>query len=122
MEFINRITESDNLNQIIAELLLQIEGDFDLGILYICPFPPYDPLELFQALKAKGKIRHLICCSCAGIIGGEREIEGRPSASLMLMRLPQVKIIPFAISQPVLETIKVKEDWYNFLEVYPNEK
>jgi len=122
MEFINRITEAGNLPQITTELLMGIEGDFDLGILYICPWPPYDPLELFQALKLKSNIRHLICCSCAGIIGGEREIEGRPSASLMLMRLPQVKIVPFVISQPMLETIKVKEDWYNFLEVYPNEK
>ena len=121
MEFINRITEAGNLSQITADLLMDVEGDFDLGILYICPWPPYDPVELFQTLKAKGKIRHLICCTCAGIIGGEREIEGRPAASLMLMRLPQVKILPFALSQPVLEAIKVKEDWYNFLEVYPNE-
>jgi len=121
MEFINRITQAGNSTQIVSELLAGMEGNFDLGILYVCPWPPYDPLELFQAVKARGNIRHLICCTCAGIIGGEQEIEGRPSASLMLMRLPQVKIVPFAISQSVLETIKVKEDWYNFLEVYPNE-
>ncbi len=122
MEFTNRITEANNVPQIISELLMGIEGDFDLGILYVCPWPPYDPLELFHALKAQGKMRHLICCTCAGIIGAEREIEGRPSASLMLMRLPQVKITPFALTQPVLEAIKNKEDWYNFFEVYPNEK
>jgi len=121
VEFINRITEAGNLSQITAELLRGVDGDFDLGILYVCPWSPYDPLELFQALKTLCKVRHLICCPCAGIIGSEREIEGRPSASLMLMRLPLVKIVPFALSQPVLETIKVKEDWYNFLEVYPNE-
>jgi len=122
MEFINRLSEASHLSQITSDLLLDVPGEFDLGILYVCPWPPYDPLELFQALKAKGKIRHLICCTCAGIIGTEREIEGRPSASLMLMRLPQVKITPFVLNQPVLETLKVKEDWYNFLEVYPNEK
>ncbi len=122
MEFINRITEAGSSTQIVSELLTGVEGDFDLGILYICPWPSYDPLSIFQDLKAKGNIRHLICCTCAGIIGATREIEGRPSASLMLMRLPQVKIVAFALSQPVLETIKVKEDWYNFLEVYPNEK
>jgi len=122
MEFINRITEAGSLPQIISELLLGIEGDFDLGILYVCPWSPYDPLELFQAIKEHGNIRHLICCPCAGIVGGEREIEGRPSASLMLMRLPQVKIVPFALSQAVLETLKLKEDWYDLLEVYPNEK
>jgi small ligand-binding sensory domain FIST len=122
MEFINRITEADNPPQIMADLLMQIQGEFDLGILYICPWPPYEPLELFQAVKARGKIRHLICCTCAGIIGNAREIEGRPSASLMLMRLPQVKIVPFTLNQPVLESIKEKADWYNFFEVYPNEK
>ena len=122
MEFINRITEAGNLSQIISELLMGVEGDFDLGILYVCPWAPYDPLELFQALKDRGNTRHLICCTCAGIIGGAREIEGRPSASLMLMRLPQVKVLPFVISQSILETMKVKEDWYNFLEVYPTEK
>jgi len=122
MEFINRITEADHSSQIIAELLMRLEGNFDLGILYICPWPPYDPLKLFRAIKARGNIRHLICCTCAGIIGGEREIEGRPSASLMLVRLPQVKLVPFALTQPVLESIKVNEDWYNLLDVYPNEK
>jgi small ligand-binding sensory domain FIST len=121
MEFINRITEADNLPQIISELLESLEGDFDLGILYVCPWPPYDPQELFEAIKSKGHLRHLICCTCAGIIGAEREIEGRPSASLMLMRLPEVKITPFVLSQTMLETLKSKEDWYNFLEVYPNE-
>ena len=105
MEFINRISEAGNLDQIISELLMNVEGDFDLGILYVCPWTPYDPMALSQVLKTKGHMRHLICCTCAGIIGGEQEIEGRPSASLMLMRLPHVKIVPFAISQPVLETI-----------------
>jgi small ligand-binding sensory domain FIST len=122
MEFINRLTEADNLPKIMADLSAGIAGDFDLGILYVCPWAPYDPLELFQALKAKVQVRHLICCTCAGIIGTEREIEGRPSASLVLMRLPLVKIMPFSIVQPVLETIKTKEDWYNFLDVYPNER
>jgi small ligand-binding sensory domain FIST len=122
MEFINRITEANNPSGIIAELLTETGGDFDLGILFLRPGPSYDPWELFQALKSKAKARHLICCTCAGIIGSLREIEGRPSASLMLMRLPDVRIMPFALTQPVLETLSKKEDWYNFFEVYPNEK
>jgi small ligand-binding sensory domain FIST len=121
MEFINRLTEAGKQPQIIDDLLAQVEGDFDLGILYTCPWSPYDPQELFNAVKSRGRVRHLICCTCAGTIGSEREIEGRPSASLMLMRLPAVKIVPFAISQPVLEALKSKEDWYNLLEIYPNE-
>ncbi len=122
MEFINRITEAAHIDVIAQDLLDKADGEFDLGILFVCPWPPYDPSALCQTLKAKGKIRHLLCCTCAGIIGTEREIEGRPCASLMLVRLPEVKITPFALSQPVLETMKAPEDWYNFFEVYPNEK
>ncbi|MDE1920316.1 MAG: FIST C-terminal domain-containing protein [Candidatus Omnitrophica bacterium] len=122
MEFINRITEAGDLSQITDDLLKDVRGDFDLGVLYICPWPPYDPVQVFQALKQKVNVRHLICCSCAGVIGAGREIEGRPSASLMLMRLPQVKVSPFALTQPVLESLKEKEDWWRLLEVYPNEK
>jgi len=122
LEFINRITQARAYASIISELFFGVEGDFDLGILYVCPGGAYDPLELCQALRGRGRIRHLMCCTCAGVIGSEREIEGVPSASLMLMRLPQVKIAPFFLSQFVLETLKRKEDWYNFLDVYPNEK
>lgn len=121
MEFINRITQAEDASLITSELLKEVKGEFDLGVLYVCPWPPYDPVELFQTLKAEGKIRHLIACPCAGIIGGTREIENRPSASLMLMSMPQVKIVPFALTQSVLETIRTKEGWYNFFEVYPNE-
>ena len=122
MEFINRISEADNLSQIVTELSLNVEGDLDLGVLFVCPWPPFEPEELTQALKAKLNIRHMICCTCAGIVGSDREIEGRPAASLILMRLPGVKITPFIVTQPQLEGISSKEDWYNFLEVYPNEK
>jgi len=122
MEFINRITQAGSLAQIVSELLAGVEGHFDLGILYVCPGAPYEPSALCQAVSRGVSIRHLMCCTCAGTIGSGKEIEGRPSASVMLMRLPQVKIAPFVLSQNVLETLKTKEDWYNFLEVYPNEK
>ena len=93
MEFINRISEADNLSQIVTELSLNVEGDLDLGVLFVCPWPPFEPEELTQALKAKLNIRHMICCTCAGIVGSDREIEGRPAASLILMRLPGVKLV-----------------------------
>jgi small ligand-binding sensory domain FIST len=121
MEFINRITRANTPDQMVADLTT-VTGDFDWGVLYISPGTAYDPLELSQAVRRKTSIRHLIGCTCAGIIGGDREIEGTPSASLMLVRMGEVKITPFIISQPVLENLKTKEDWYNFLEVYPNEK
>ncbi len=122
MEFVNRITDKFERDQIMADLLGAVEGPFDLGILFVSPWHPYDPAELYKAIKAKVKIGHFLCCTCAGIIGSEREIEGHPSASLMLVRLPGVKVAPFYLSQVGLEGLKTPESWYNFLEVFPNEK
>ncbi len=122
MEFINRITDATDEDKITVDLLEGVEGEFDLAVLYVCPWQPYDPIELYESLRVGSKVRHFLCCTCAGIIGGELEIEGRPSASLMLMRLPQVKVTPFYLNQASLEGIKSPQDWYNFMEVYPNEK
>ncbi len=122
MEFINRITDATNEDQITADLLEGVEGDFDLAVLFVCPWQPYDPVELYESLRAGTHVRHFLCCTCAGIVGSEREIEGRPAASLMLVRLPGVKISPFYLNQAQLEDIHQPEDWYNFLDVYPNEK
>jgi len=121
MEFINRITERFERDWIITDLLDSVKGSFDLGVLFVSPWHPYDPRELYEALRSKAGIRHFLCCTCAGTIGSEREIEGRPSASLMLARLPGVKISPFYLSQAALEGLKTPEAWYHFLEVFPNE-
>jgi len=94
LEFIDRSTQANTPSQIIADLT-SVEGDFDLGVLYVSPGSSYDPLELSQAIRQKMSIRHLIGCTCAGIIGAGREIEGTPSAALMLVRMGQVKITPF---------------------------
>ena len=55
MEFINRITEADNLSQIVSELLMQVQGDFDsLGS---CIFAPGRRMTLWnysRPLKARG--------------------------------------------------------------------
>jgi small ligand-binding sensory domain FIST len=122
MEFINRLTEATELNQIASELLQGIEGEFDLAVLYVCPWEPYDPEDVYALLKSKLSVRYFLCCTCAGIVGAEREIEGRPSASLMLAHLPGVKVTPFSLIQSELESLEKPEDWYRTFEVYPNEQ
>jgi small ligand-binding sensory domain FIST len=122
MEFINRITETTLEDQIVPELLHNVSGEFDLAILFVCPWRPYDPAAIAEQIKAKVLVRHLIICTCAGVIGREHEVEGRPAASLLLMRMPHVKITPFYLDQPQLENLKEGKDWYEILEVYPNEE
>ncbi len=121
MQFTNRITEASDLEQILKDLTENVRGNFDLGVLFVSPWQPYNPQEIYKALKAQIKIKHFLCCTCAGIIGSEREIEGRPAASLLLAQLPNVTVSPFYINQVALEGLQTREALYNFFEIYPNE-
>ena len=121
MQFISRITEALDQEQILKDLTEDVRGTFDLAILFVAPWRPYDPQELYNALRKKIPARHFLCCTCAGIIGSEREIEGRPAASLLLARLPSVSINPFYLNQVELEGLQTPEALYNFFEIYPNE-
>jgi small ligand-binding sensory domain FIST len=121
MHFISRITEALDQEQILKDLTENISGPFDLGILFISPWQPYDSHEIYKDLAKKINIRHFLCCTCAGIIGSEREIEGRPAASLLLAKLPSVSISPFYLNQVELEGLKTSESLYDFFEIYPNE-
>ncbi len=121
MQFINRITEALDEEQILKDLTEGLSGHFDLAILFITPWQPYDPVKLYNSLAKQIGARHFLCCTCAGIVGSEREIEGRPAASLLLARLPSVSINPFYLNQIELEGLQTSEALYDFFEVYPNE-
>ncbi len=121
MEFINRFSQAGDEENVLRDLTHDVQGGFDLAILYVCPWQPYDPNRLYDLLKAKVAIKHFICCTCAGIIASQREVEGRPATSLMLARMPGVHIDPFVLNQIELENLKLPQDWYNFFEVFPHE-
>lgn len=122
MEFISRLADTLEKDRIVDQLLAGVSGSFDLGILFITPLAPYDAKTVYQQIENRVGIRNFLCCTCAGTIGNQREIEGRPSAALMLARLPDVSIKPFYLDQNQLEEFKKPEDLYKFFEVYPNEK
>lgn len=44
----------------------------------------------------------LIGCSADGVIGGAREIEGRPGLAVTAAHLPEVTLVPFSVSQGLL--------------------
>ncbi|MEI7997908.1 MAG: FIST N-terminal domain-containing protein [Candidatus Omnitrophota bacterium] len=121
MKFINRISEAQDQEQMLKDLAGDISGFFDLAILFITPWSTNDPVELYQDLAKRLSIKNFLCCTSAGIIGSEREIEGRPAASLLLAKLPGVTINTFYLNQAQLDGLKESVDLYNFFEIYPNE-
>jgi small ligand-binding sensory domain FIST len=122
MEFISRLADTTDPEHIVDQLLLDVSGQFDLGVLFVTPAIPYDPQDIYKEIESRVGIRNFLCCTCAGIIGNQREIEGAPSASLMLARLPDVSIKPFYIDQAELDQLNTSEELYDFFEVFPNEK
>ncbi len=122
MEFISRITTQTDCPKVIAELTEGLRQDFDLGFLFISSFSKTSTEEVIEFLSRRLKVKNLLGCTCAGIIGNQLEIERRPAASLILANLPGVKIVPFSVNQTQLDGLDKPEDWYNFLEVYPNER
>jgi small ligand-binding sensory domain FIST len=122
MEFISRLADTVEKNRIVDQLLAGVNGSFDLAILFVTPVGSYDAKEIYQEIEAKVCIRNFLSCTCAGIIGNQHEIEGRPSAVLMLARLPDVTIRPFYIDQNQLDELQKPEDIYKFFEVFPNER
>jgi small ligand-binding sensory domain FIST len=121
MEFASRTSTAVKAPQIIADLSDGVEGSYDVGFFFTAYGDKGQIDDVLKALPQKINIRNFIGCTCAGIIGTSDEIENRPAVSLILARLPGVRVVPFFINEAQLEQMKVAEDWYNFLEVYPNE-
>jgi len=122
MEFVSQITTSNDCYQIAEELTRGQTGSFDLGVLFVSAHRKDSIPAIIHVLREKIYIKNLIGCTSAGIIGASEEIERRPAATLILGRLPDVKITPFFMNQAQLEGLKSPVDWHNYFEVYPNER
>lgn len=121
MEFLSRMTKALEHSKIVDDLAKGQTGDFDLGILFLSASDTSAVSDILGQLRSRINVHNLIGCTCAGIIGDHDEIERQKATSLILGRLPNVKILPFLLTQPQLEGLKTPDDWYNFFEVFPNE-
>lgn len=122
MEFINRTSTSTNTDQIIADLSRDIDTNYDLGIMFFSKANYSLIKEVVEKLKKHTTIKNLIGCSSAGVIGSQEEIEHRAGLTLILAKLPGVKITPFSLQQAQFEKLHNKKDLYEYLEVFPNER
>ena len=122
MEFISKTSHAQECYKTVEELTSSTTDSYDLGFVFISSPNKVNAEEILMLLKKRINIRHFIGCSCAGVIGSEKEIERKPATVLILAKIPDVKFIPFSMKQTELEILNSKEDWYNFFEIFPNEK
>lgn len=122
MEFKSTISKSENPEQIVYQLTGRCGSDFDMGVLFITPHQKKHIQTIVQGINERMVIKNFLVCTCAGIIGSQVELENQVAASLFLARMPNVKLKPFYIDQEHIESINSNEDFYELLEIYPNEQ
>jgi small ligand-binding sensory domain FIST len=120
MEIINRTSRARTNDEVIRDLMAETSGTYDLGILFFSAIGQSAIDDILTGLSQMD-IKNLVGCTGAGIVSTFEEVEGEPAVSLMLARLPGVTIRPFSINQPQLESLTKPDDWYKYLEVFPNE-
>ena len=74
MEFINRFSTSSEIEKIAEELTDQLEGQYDLGFLFISTFNRTSTKIIAEQLRKRVAITNLLGCSCTGVIGTNKEI------------------------------------------------
>ncbi|MBI4061989.1 MAG: FIST C-terminal domain-containing protein [Elusimicrobia bacterium] len=94
----------------------------DLALAFVSEtFGDFDPSE-FSTLLAKdlAPLRAL-GCNASGVVAGRREVEMKPAISILAMRLPGVRVQPFAFAQAGLARLENGAALVGELDLYPNE-
>lgn len=123
MEFISRFTDRPEVDSAVCDLTSGLSGSFDYGILFIAGFGSQLIADISKKLQDRLSIKSLVGCSGYGVIGAQREVEGLYAISLLLGRLgTSDRVTAFHLEQDQFGELKTPEEWYELLDVYPNEK
>src|SRR3989338_3113656 len=121
MNFTNQISTATDPAKIVDELAQGKAEDYNIGFLFVSGLSNTAMAEVIALLRKRLKVDHLLGCTCAGIIGSEAEIERLPASTLILGKLPGVKILPFSLNQTQFDDFQQVDDWLQFFNVFPNE-
>lgn len=81
----------------------------------------FDPSILSGILAKELSPLRVLGCNASGVISGRREVEMAPAISILAMRLPGVKVQPFALSPAELGKFENGAALVAELDLYPNE-
>lgn len=80
-------------------------GAADLALLFVSAHYTEAAGEIAAAVRAGLSPGVLVGCTCEAVIGGDREIEGEPGATLLAARLPGVTVRPFHLGREEWEAL-----------------
>lgn len=128
MEWAAAVTVKRATSPAVADLVEQIQrrqgtGPFDLGFVFMHPSYFAAAGDLADELRSRLRLRHLIGCSGAGIIGLDQEIEHEPAISMLVGRLPHVTMSVFTIDQDQLEQSSDDPSYWQYqFEIAPAQR
>ncbi len=80
------------------------------------------PEEFCRELSVAFPSQVLIGCNSSGVVAGDAEIEMEPAISMLAMKLPDVKLIPFSMTPEAIESVHQGSDLINAIDIYPTDK
>jgi len=126
VKWVSSISHEKDLGRALTELRRDVRARLgapaDLLILFLTPHYEADYERVPEAVAGILSPALFVGCTGTGIIGNAREIEDRPSVSVIAASLPGVDITPFYVTEPDLPTLDAGPDqWYQALDVDPGE-
>jgi len=95
----------------------------DLAVCFVSEtYEGFSALELSEEIRDKTGAKMLIGCNSSGVIGDGAELEMEPGISVLAMRLPGVRIVPFSLTAVELEQMKSGAELIGDFDFYPTEK
>jgi small ligand-binding sensory domain FIST len=90
----------------------------DLGMFFASPLYP-DLQQLIELVHRRSASSVLVGCTGHGVIGAEREIEGRPGVSMLNLMLPATELFPKHVENRDFAHLRTNEAWRELLGVSP---
>lgn len=95
----------------------------DLALVFVSQvWDGFDARELPALIGKELAPRHALGCNASGAIAGRREVEGKPAVAVLAMRLPGVRVQPFAQTRAELERLEDGRALVAELDLYPTDR
>ncbi|MCA1688118.1 MAG: FIST C-terminal domain-containing protein [Actinobacteria bacterium] len=97
-------------------------GPVSLALAFVTPhFANFYP-RLYGLVNRYLEPGTLLGCSGGGVIGGEEEVERAPAVTLVVARLPEVRIEPFHLSGPLPDLDGPPDAWERLIGVHAQDE
>jgi len=109
---------------LVADIQKGLEGaNCDLVVFFVSEsYKELDPAVLSGVFRDKLSCRVILGCNSSGVIGSDSEIEMEPAISILAMRLPGVKLMPFYLAAEEVASLREGSELINSIDIYPTDR